>query len=340
MPKKQLIIIGWGIIILVLVIAIVLNFSISKKKSKEFPSTEEIKTEPQKEETFKTIKGIGFKEGAWSKYKLENWGMTFKGGQEIPQVTEMIVKTLKFKINEKEFLGIEEEIKGENQRMSYLILFEKEGKGENYSLAKIDSQLICSPFLSGTERGIYQEFKKENIETDYQIEEDFSFIKKEKIKLESGKEIEVLKFKQELLFEEEGMTYTGREAWFSGEVPLYFVYLAEKYKEENKEKEGPTIKLVDFDLSGATSLFTENDLKKCFSSQNNQPPFPLSKFKDKLYCESDNDCACGVDKETGECAFGNKEYILEIKQCPDFCSGVGGNMRIKCVNNTCLPLFQ
>ncbi|MEM1577560.1 MAG: hypothetical protein QXM27_00885 [Candidatus Pacearchaeota archaeon] len=56
---------------------------------------------------------------------------------------------------------------------------------------------------------------------------------------------------------------------------------------------------------------------------------------DKFYCKDDSDCACGIDKETGECAFGNKEYIDTSKQCPDFCTGIGGNLGVKCINNSC-----
>lgn len=57
----------------------------------------------------------------------------------------------------------------------------------------------------------------------------------------------------------------------------------------------------------------------------------------KVSCKSDSDCACGRNKETKECAFGNKEYINDGKeaQCPDFCGGFGGNLKISCVENKC-----
>jgi hypothetical protein len=54
-----------------------------------------------------------------------------------------------------------------------------------------------------------------------------------------------------------------------------------------------------------------------------------------LYCEKDSDCACGTDRKSGECAYGNRDYIDEKKQCPDFCSGIAGNLEIRCVDNKC-----
>lgn len=63
------------------------------------------------------------------------------------------------------------------------------------------------------------------------------------------------------------------------------------------------------------------------------PGFPSP--VNKMFCRTDADCACGVDKKTGECAFGNKAYIDTSRQCPDFCTGIAGNLRIKCVNNLC-----
>lgn len=53
------------------------------------------------------------------------------------------------------------------------------------------------------------------------------------------------------------------------------------------------------------------------------------------YCMSDSDCACGVYVGTKECFYGNKYYVDTNKQCPDFCSGIGGNLAIRCVNNEC-----
>ncbi|MBU1120323.1 DUF4382 domain-containing protein, partial [Candidatus Micrarchaeota archaeon] len=53
------------------------------------------------------------------------------------------------------------------------------------------------------------------------------------------------------------------------------------------------------------------------------------------YCEKDNDCSCGVRKDSGECFYGNKEYVDTTTSCPDYCTGIVGNLTIKCVENEC-----
>lgn len=54
------------------------------------------------------------------------------------------------------------------------------------------------------------------------------------------------------------------------------------------------------------------------------------------YCEVDADCACGVHTgTTGNCFYGNKKYVNTLQQCPDFCTGIAGNLGIKCVDNGC-----
>jgi len=55
-------------------------------------------------------------------------------------------------------------------------------------------------------------------------------------------------------------------------------------------------------------------------------------------CNVDSDCACGRKIGTNECFFGNKKYVNTVSPCPDFCSGIDGKMRIKCVNNICTPV--
>lgn len=57
-------------------------------------------------------------------------------------------------------------------------------------------------------------------------------------------------------------------------------------------------------------------------------------------CQTDNDCACGVKKDTKECSFGNKNYIDTAIQCPDYCSGFGGNIKTVCLNNSCTQISQ
>jgi len=58
----------------------------------------------------------------------------------------------------------------------------------------------------------------------------------------------------------------------------------------------------------------------------------------KTYCKQDSDCACGISKETGECFYGNKAFVDTSRQCPDFCTGIAGNLVIKCVDDTCKQL--
>jgi predicted membrane protein len=55
----------------------------------------------------------------------------------------------------------------------------------------------------------------------------------------------------------------------------------------------------------------------------------------KKYCVENKDCACGVHVETGKCFFGNINYVNTSKQCPDFCNGIGGNLKIRCIENEC-----
>lgn len=53
-------------------------------------------------------------------------------------------------------------------------------------------------------------------------------------------------------------------------------------------------------------------------------------------CAADTDCACGRDARTGACAVGRKECINTASQCPDFCSGITGNLRAQCADGTCV----
>jgi hypothetical protein len=46
------------------------------------------------------------------------------------------------------------------------------------------------------------------------------------------------------------------------------------------------------------------------------------------YCKQDSDCACGVHVTTGECFYGNEDYVDTSRQCPDFCTGIAGNLEI------------
>ena len=60
----------------------------------------------------------------------------------------------------------------------------------------------------------------------------------------------------------------------------------------------------------------------------------------KDFCIQDSDCICdGVDIQTKVCFIGNmgyyNKYVDRSKACPDFCTGISGNLKTACVNNTC-----
>ena len=56
------------------------------------------------------------------------------------------------------------------------------------------------------------------------------------------------------------------------------------------------------------------------------------------YCEEDEDCACGRNINTNDCFFGKKELVNIVDQCPDYCSGIAGNLAIKCENKECIQI--
>ncbi|MFH0885338.1 MAG: DUF333 domain-containing protein [Candidatus Micrarchaeota archaeon] len=53
------------------------------------------------------------------------------------------------------------------------------------------------------------------------------------------------------------------------------------------------------------------------------------------FCEMDSDCGCGVHVSTRDCFYGQKEYVDETQQCPDFCNGIAAHLEIKCMQNQC-----
>ena len=58
-------------------------------------------------------------------------------------------------------------------------------------------------------------------------------------------------------------------------------------------------------------------------------------------CDTDAECICGgKDRTTGECFVGNVEYydsgnVDKEAYCPDFCTGISGEMRTTCVAQQC-----
>lgn len=59
-------------------------------------------------------------------------------------------------------------------------------------------------------------------------------------------------------------------------------------------------------------------------------------------CSADSDCACGIHKVDKNCFFGNEQYVdtNPALACPDFCSGIGGNLTIKCVSDKCTQVAK
>jgi len=61
---------------------------------------------------------------------------------------------------------------------------------------------------------------------------------------------------------------------------------------------------------------------------------------DPFFCNVDADCTCGgVDTHVNKCFLGNKLYssmYVDLSQdCPDFCTGIAGNLEIKCIDHVC-----
>lgn len=58
------------------------------------------------------------------------------------------------------------------------------------------------------------------------------------------------------------------------------------------------------------------------------------------YCEQDSDCACGKLISTGDCFYGQKEFVNVLEQCPDFCTGIAAHLQIKCENHQCVQVSK
>ena len=63
-------------------------------------------------------------------------------------------------------------------------------------------------------------------------------------------------------------------------------------------------------------------------------------YINRAYCKTDSDCICdGKDSIHGTCFVGNIEfynkYVNKTESCPDFCTGIAGNLQTKCINNIC-----
>ncbi len=76
-----------------------------------------------------------------------------------------------------------------------------------------------------------------------------------------------------------------------------------------------------------------NTMKELAAIALQKPPAP--NFDAETYCEEDADCACGVHWQTGNCFVGNQNYVDTETQCPDYCTGIAGNLETTCVQNKC-----
>ncbi len=346
MDKKFLLFILVGIMVLVMVIGFFVLKGKSQKGSYQVPEIGGYKAPegyevPKVEgDNFKIIPGIGFKKEAWLEYKLEGYGVSLMGSKETPRIFKALVKLISLPIGGKEYVGIEMDSDELMGGMIFAMVFNKE-TGESLYLAKgkgMPTQCLKEKFMKGFVGGLPDvAFSNENLEKEYKVNlSEWNFVGEEEITLESGKKIKVAKFKKEGVMENEKVI---NEFWLSGEVPIYFVMFKERIGIQQR-----SIMLTNFGMDGGLPNFTDNDLKAC-KKTSELPSFPPgSQFPGfpsevgKMFCQTDADCACGVDKETKKCAFGNKRFIDTSRECPDFCTGFTGQFRIKCVNNVCTPV--
>ena len=318
-------------IIFVLVVGGYFAFFVGKKKPSEYQMPREYgieKEEEKEKESVYKIRGIGFKKEAWAEYKMEGYGVRFKGEKKEEIIGKMLAKFISLPIKGKEYYGIEIDWLENSpfEGINFGILFEKEGEGTYYLVKMKGAPTICmKEIISGYEE-IPEYFDKKSLEKEYTVDLSiWNFVGKDEITLESGKKIKVLKFKME-----EG-AFGSRDLWLSPDVPTYLVL-----NRETIEGKVRSITLTNFGLDGGLPNFNLEDLKACEKEPLTE--FPLPPEASKFFCQSDADCVCGVDKKTGQCAFGNKNFIDTSKQCFDFCTGFAGQFRIKCIDNLCQPV--
>ncbi|MEM1575057.1 MAG: hypothetical protein QXF09_02680 [Nitrososphaerota archaeon] len=198
------------------------------------------------------LKGVGFKEGAFSIYKLEGWGVVFIGETEFPKEGYMTLKMVKFSFEGKEHFGFEIEVA--EFPITLLQLFDKKTKEPTWYFIKSPKQVVGSP---GTGPTIYIELREENLEETYEVDETLTFVGEDVLQIETGKRIKVKKFERVGY----GDGVLKEEFWFSEEVPFYLVYYTMTGKSEGVEAKA-SITLINFALSGARTIFTPEDLEK------------------------------------------------------------------------------
>lgn len=65
-----------------------------------------------------------------------------------------------------------------------------------------------------------------------------------------------------------------------------------------------------------------------------------SDVEKSIVCSQDSDCSCGVHITDGSCFYGNKKCVNEGKQCPDFCTGIGGQLVVRCIGGACTQVVR
>jgi hypothetical protein len=75
----------------------------------------------------------------------------------------------------------------------------------------------------------------------------------------------------------------------------------------------------------------ENELNDVDATNNNG-----AALIDEFYCESNDDCECGMSVETAECAIGNRDYLQNDELCNEFCGGELTQKEISCIENKCV----
>jgi len=65
-----------------------------------------------------------------------------------------------------------------------------------------------------------------------------------------------------------------------------------------------------------------------------------SNIPDYLFCNTVDDCACGVSIQSRDCLVGNKKYVDTTQQCPDYCTGFDGRLVTKCIDHQCKTIHQ
>ena len=62
--------------------------------------------------------------------------------------------------------------------------------------------------------------------------------------------------------------------------------------------------------------------------KNKAPMFDSDALIEEINRGKDSDCACGVHIEKRNCVVGNKDVVNVNMRCPDFCTGIGGDVEV------------